>query len=301
MTGFEVVLVTYRSAGQVAELLDGLPADLPVVVVDNSGDVDGVRALVTARRNGRYEDGGGNGFAHAANIGARTSAHAVVVFANPDSRPDLATLEALVRDVSDDPLCASSAATLVGPDGRVEIGVAGWEPTARRALVHSLGLHKLLPTAGLFARPVLGRPIDVDWTSGAALAVRRDTFLALGGFDEDFYVYNEDVAFGRAVRESGLRQRLRTDLTVPHSSGGSGAPSLEMMRLRGASMARYVSRHNSAATSLATRVALSLGYAVRVLQQVVRRDRGRAAEHAAYVKGLLTARAFVAGREVTSG
>ncbi|GAA4979903.1 glycosyltransferase family 2 protein [Kineococcus glutinatus] len=295
----ELVLVSYRSAPQIAGLLAGLPPELPVVVVDNAHDVDGVRAVVEARPNGRYVDsGGGKGFARAANMGARSSTREFVVFGNPDSRPTIEALRQILADVADDPSCAASAATMVSADGHVELGVGGWEPTVRRALVHSAGLHKLFPRAGLFARPAPHERIDVDWTTGACMAVRRSTFLELGCFDEEFYVYNEDVAFGRQARERGMHEKLRTDVLVPHSAGGSGAPSLEMLRLRGAAMARYLRRHHSPAQTRALTLALASGYAARALQRTVTRERDLASQHWAYVKGVTTGRATVAGRVV---
>ncbi|GAB7192719.1 glycosyltransferase family 2 protein [Kineococcus sp. NUM-3379] len=295
----ELVLVSYRSAPQIQGLLEGLPVDLPVVVVDNAQNVDGVRELVEARPHGRYVDsGGGKGFARAANMGARTSGHEFLVFGNPDSRPTLEALTAIVADVAQDPTCAASAATMVGTDGRVELGVGGWEPTVRRALVHSAGLHKLFPRAGLFARPEPHEPIEVDWTTGACMAVRRSTFLDLGGFDEDFYVYNEDVAYGRQARTAGMYEKLRTDVLVRHSAGGSGAPSLEMLRLRGAAMARYLRRHHSPTAARTLTLALASGYAARALQRTLTREGDLASQHWAYVKGVTTGRATVAGRVV---
>jgi GT2 family glycosyltransferase len=296
---FELVVVSYRSRAQIEGLLANLPADLPICVVDNAGGVDGLDDLVKARPDARYVDGGGQGFAHAANLGALTSPHEYVVFGNPDSRPTIEDYRAVVRTVATDAECASASATMISATGAVELGTAGWEPSLRRALVHAAGLHKAFPQAGLFAKPQPHQQISVDWTTGACMAVRRDTFLALGGFDERYYVYNEDVAFGRAVRERGMHQVLRTDVLVPHASGGSGAPSAEMMRLRGASMARYVSRYNSARVAGPIRYALALGYVTRVAQQLAKRDLGRAREHLAYIQGLLTQRAKVGGQVVT--
>jgi GT2 family glycosyltransferase len=297
--GYELVIVSYRSRAQIEGLLAGLPPDLPLVIVDNAGGQDGVRDVAERRPGGRFLDGGGNGFARAANLGARSSGHPFLIFVNPDCRPTPGDLDSLVASLVEDPGAVSSAATTVSAEGRVEIGTGGWEPGVRRALVHAVGLHKLLPRAGLFARPRPYLPLDVDWTTGACMAVRTATFLKLGGFDEQFYVYNEDVAFGRAVREQGLRQILRTDVLVPHSAGGSGAPSLEMMRLRGASMARYVSRHHPPAAAAVIRGGLIVGYLTRVAQQLAARNRPRAAEHLSYVRGVLTGRATVAGRDVT--
>lgn len=302
MTGparkYELVIVSYRSRAQVAGLLAGLDPATPFALVDNSGDCDGVGALVAGYPAGRYLDGGGVGFARAANLGARTSGTDHVVFVNPDCRPSDADLEALVADLADDPGLASSAATTVNAEGVPEIGSGGWEPSVRRALVHALGLHKVWPAAGLFARPRPGERLRVDWTTGACMAVRASTFAALGAFDERFYVYNEDVSFGRAVRAAGLRQRLRTDVLVQHGDGDSGAPSLEMMRLRGSSMARYVGGNHPAA-GLAIRAILAAGYLVRAGQRAATGDRARARQHLAYVRGVLTARATVGGRVVT--
>ncbi|MGY2078785.1 glycosyltransferase family 2 protein [Modestobacter sp. SYSU DS0657] len=295
----ELVVVAYRSRTQVEQMLAGLPADLPVVVVDNSDGADGLRELISSRTNGRYLSGGGVGFARGANLGARTSTAAHLVFVNPDTRPTARDLAALVDDVADDPLVSASAGTLVEPDGRAQIGVGGWEPTFRRAAVHAAGLHKLFPRAGLFARPAIGEPEQVDWVSGGVMAVRRETFLELGGFDEDFYVYLEDVAYGRAARARGLTERLRTDVTISGASGGSGAPSLEMMRLRGASMTRYLRKHHSTAAAAPAIASIVLGYAVRAAERRLRGDRQRSREHWAYALGALTGRATVGGKVVT--
>jgi N-acetylglucosaminyl-diphospho-decaprenol L-rhamnosyltransferase len=283
---FEVVLVAYRSADLVAQLLAALPGDLPVAVVDNARGADGLAAIVAGHPAARYLEGPGRGFASGANLGARTSVHEIVVFVNPDSSPTVDQLTTLVDDVAGDAGLAAASATTVLPDGRVEIGVGGWEPSVRRALVHAVGAHKVFPTGGLWARPVPGAPLELDWLSGACMAVRRSTFLELGGFDEDFFVYNEDVAFGRSVREAGLRQRIRTDVLVPHQGGGSGEGKTRMLRLRGASLVRYVRRHNSAPATLGIRAALTLGYAPRWLAARLRGRRGLADEHAAYVTGL---------------
>lgn len=296
--GYELVVVSYNSRAQIKGLLAGLPADIPLVIVDNASGRDRLQELIKDRPNARYLDGGGNGFAKAANLGARSTNYEYVIFVNPDCRPTVENLDALVTSLSVTPSLASAAATTVSPDGSVEIGTGGWEPTLRRAVIHAIGLHKLLPKAGLFAKPRPYLPLTVDWTTGACMAVRISTFIGLGGFDEQFYVYNEDVAFGRAVREKNLAQSLRTDILVPHAAGGSGAPSKEMLRLRGASMAHYVSQHNSPAIATGIRVSLALGYLTRVAEQLAARNPGRAQEHWAYVLGVLTGRAKVAGRAV---
>lgn len=286
MWDFDVVIVTYRSRPLVESLLASLPADLPVCLVDNASGADRIHELVEHRPGGRYLDGGGVGFARAANAGARSSDRRAVVFVNPDARPTAEHLQALVGDLAADDRLAAVGATTVTPEGRVELGVGGWEPTLRRALVYASGAHRFFPRAGIFARPQIGLPIELDWLTGACLAVPRARFLELGGFDERYFVYNEDVAYGRRVREAGYRQRIRTDVLVPHDGAGSGVVKTRMLQMRGASMITYVRDHNPARTVEGVRAALSLGALGRwaVCRVTGRPDAARG--FAAYLRGL---------------
>jgi GT2 family glycosyltransferase len=293
--GVELILVSYHSGEQIAGLLDGLPTDLPVAVVDNAKGADGVEQIVTARPNGRYVDsGGGKGYAKAANLGARTSDHEYVVFGNPDSRPTVATIEALVEQLRDDPMIGSVSATTVDPAGLPELGVGGWEPTVRRIIVHAFGLHKLFPAAGVWYPPQDHQPVQREWVSGACMAIRRDVFVKLGGFDERYFVYNEDMAFGRRMREAGMRQILRGDLRVPHLGGGSGAGSSYMSRMKGAMIIAYLRDHHGPAKVAVMRTALVVGYSLRIAECLVTRRWKRARGFMAYEKGLILGRGALA-------
>ena len=295
----EVVLVSYRSRSHVEELVGGWPADLSVVVVDNAGDADGLAGFSAAHPNVRYLDGGGQGFGRAANLGAFSSSKELIVFVNPDCRPTAADLEALVAGVAADAGAVSHAATMTGHDGSIESGVGGWEPSLRRLTVHALGLGSVLRHAGLFASPRPGEHCDVDWTTGACMAVRADRFREFGGFDESFYVYAEDVSFGRSARLNGLRTVLREDVLVRHGSGSSGAPSLEMLRLRGASFAGYLTRyHRSKAWPM--RGLMIVGALTRGLAAALRGRRDVAAQQWAFIVGTVTMTAYVGGQEVAA-
>jgi GT2 family glycosyltransferase len=294
MNDVELILVSYHSAAQIAGLLDGLPTDLPVAVVDNARDADGVSGIARARPYGRYLDsGGGKGYAKAANLGARTSSREFIVFGNPDSRPTAPVIEALIDHLRRDPTYGSVSATTVDRDGRPELGVGGWEPTLRRILVHAFGLHKLLPAAGVWYPPDDSQAVQREWVSGACMAVRRDTFVGLGGFDERYFLYNEDMAFGRRMRDAGLKQIIRGDLRVPHVGGGSGAVasySSYMSRMKGASMIAYLRHHHPPVVVLAMRSALVVGYLIRIVECLATRRWKRARGFMAYERGLILGR-----------
>ena len=210
----------------------------------------------------------------------------MVVLVDPDASPTPDQIDELVNRLDRDPELAVVSVTTLKPDGTVEIGVGGWEPTVRRALVHAVGAHKLFPLAGLWATPVPGTPLELDWLGGACMAMPRAVFEALGGYDESYFVYNEDVEFSRRVRQAGMRLALHTDILVTHLSTGSGDPRPRMLQMRGASMMKYLRRHNPRRTAVGIGAALTAGYLGRYVLCRLTRQPGRAQEHIAYVTGL---------------
>ena len=291
MNGVEYILVSYYSADHIANLLHGLPAKLPVAIIDNAGGRDDVERLINSRTNARHVDsGGGKGYAKAANLGVRSSSAKYIVFGNPDSRPTIHVITELVNHLARDPTCGSVSATTVDEHGRPELGVGGWEPTLRRTIVHAFGLHKVFPSAGIWFPPQRGEVVEREWASAACMAVKREVFIAVGGFDERYFVYNEDMALGRRLREAGLRQVIRGDLQVLHLGGGSGAGSSYMSRMRGASMITYLRQYHRPATVLLLQGVLVVGYLLRIAQCVITRRWARARGFLSYVRGLTVGR-----------
>lgn len=287
---YEVVLVTYHSRDQLAGLLANARVDQRIVVVDNASGADGVAEELTRFPHGRCLDGGNVGFAGAANIGARSSSAQYLVFSNPDSRPTPEVWDALVADLAADPTLGSVAASTIDKTGHIEIGVGGWEPTPLRVVVYAFGLHRVFTHAGTVARPEIGEQVQLGWLTGACLAVRREVFTELGGFDERYFVYNEDMAFGRALREAGYGQRLRTDILVPHATSSSGGGGTKMPQQRGASMAQYLGDHNGKVSTLFMRGMLVVGMLPRISVSLLRRRPSIVRQHIAYIKGVVTMR-----------
>jgi len=287
---YELLVVTYRSRRQLEQMLRSVPADAALAVVDNARGIDHVEDLLDRRPHARYLDSGGDaGFARAANLAARTSSHPYLIFASPDSRPDVAVCAALVAQLHSDPTVGSCAANTIDGDGTADF-VGGWEPTLWRLLIQAVGLHHLFPRAGVWYRAQPGEVTELGWLAGETLAVRREEFLALGGWDERYFLYNEDMSLGRRMREAGRRQVLRGDLTVTHLTVGSGAPSAFMLRHRGASMTAYLRDHNSTTSALLMQMVVVTGTVGRLVKDLVARRRHKVVEYRAYLHGLLFGR-----------
>ena len=118
------------------------------------------------------------------------------------------------------------------------------------------------------------------------MAVSRQRFLQVGGFDESYFLYNEDVDLGRRLRGAGLGLLLRTDIVMEHLVGRSGDSPGEQIQQRGASMMIYLRRHHPPLAVEAMRLALSAGTVARGVAARARRDRERSSQFASYLTGL---------------
>ena len=160
-----------------------------MIVVDNGGDAtvpDGVRLLSA---------GGNLGFAQGANRGAAEAAGDVLVFLNPDTVVAAGALQQLARTL-EDPAIGIAMARLRLLDQPELLNSGG-------TVVHVSGL----AWAGRFGEPAeaLTALADVPGASGAALAIRRETFRELGGFTGELFMYQEDVELSWRAHLHGLR------------------------------------------------------------------------------------------------
>lgn len=224
-----VVIVNYRSGAALLQCVEDWQADgaSEVVIVDNGsgdGSVDRVRV--------RYPDltvivpGRNLGYGSAANRGVASTTASLVLVSNPDLEVRPGTLAALVRALADHPAWA-----LVGPLIRTTAGDR--YPSARRfPNLIDAGGHALL---GIFAPDnrftrsyqrneldgTIVDPVEVDWVSGACFLVRRSAFEQVGGFDEAYFMYAEDVDLCWRLGRAGWRAAYVPAAEVVHRQGVS--------------------------------------------------------------------------------
>ena len=227
--GVAVVIVNYESGPALLRCVEDWRSDgaTEVVIVDNGsgdGSVDPVRA--------RYPDleivvpGQNLGYGAAANRGVAATDTPTVLVCNPDLEVRPGALAALDRALADHPPWA-----LVGPLIRTSAGDR--YPSARRfpSLVDAGG-HALL---GIFAPDnrftrsyqhheldgVGEDPVEVDWVSGACFLVRRSAFEQVGGFDEAYFMFAEDVDLCWRLAEAGWSVAYVPAAQVTHRQGVS--------------------------------------------------------------------------------
>jgi GT2 family glycosyltransferase len=250
-----VVIVTYNSAAHVAACLrsvsravEGIGAEL--ILVDNAS-TDGTAAIV--RRDFPHvraiEHRTNMGFAAGVNAGLAAAAGRYVAWINPDAEVVDGRFADVVAWLDAHPEVGIAGLKLVDADGHVEPSARAF-PGFYSALGHRYSLLTRFWPGNPFSKRYLqtdanrGGIAPAQWVSGAALVHRRELARDLGGLDEQFFMYCEDVDFCYRASKSGVHVRYLPLVTLRHAIGGSSSGvKRAMIRARHDSLWRYYRKH----------------------------------------------------------
>ncbi|MGC1513283.1 MAG: glycosyltransferase family 2 protein [Acidimicrobiales bacterium] len=276
------VVISYNVCGLLLACIDSLRADgvEQIVVVDNASSdrsVEAVRAhdplveVIALDRN--------VGFAAAANRGVARTTTPFVAVLNPDLLLDAPVCKVLVETLERD-----TGLGLVGPLIRTPDGAL--YPSVRRFpdLVDAAGhafLHFVWPMNPFSRRYRMldwdhELPADVDWVAGTFMMARREAWEEIGGFDEGFFMYLEDVDLCRRMHDAAWRVGYEPGASVVHMIGCSTDQTpYRMIAIHHRSLWRYARKTTVGAKRLALPL-VGVALAVRVvLAWFQRAARGR--------------------------
>jgi len=232
-----VVIPSWNSAQLLSRCLDSIAAqdvELELLVVDN-GSSDGSLALLEERGVEHVALPRNTGFAAAVNLGvARVSAAAVLVL-NADTVLEPGCVAALAARLRSDP-------GLGGVQPRILQLEEGRERDLAAARVYSAGMaltrdgRALEEGAGEAQGPLSGSEREIFGVCGAACLLRRELFDDLGGYDERYFAFYEDVDLNVRARIAGWRFAYVPEAVVWHVGNASwqagfSRPSAENARL----------------------------------------------------------------------
>jgi N-acetylglucosaminyl-diphospho-decaprenol L-rhamnosyltransferase len=188
------------------------------------------------------------GFAAANNAGAAVSDADFLLFLNPDTELASGTLELLVASMRKRPDVGLLAVRQVSSDGRLWPSLHRF-PSVRRALAQSFASERWPAFGRRLGERVLdsdrySRGGPFDWTTGAALAVRRDAFEAAGGFDERFFLFSEETDLCKRIQELGWKAHLEPDIAFIHHAGKAGVQPQREAQMAHARL-QYARKHFS--------------------------------------------------------
>lgn len=229
--------------------------DAEILVVDNHSEDGSVEALRPLFPQVRFLENQENvGFAKANNQALRQAAGEYILFLNPDTLlPEDFARACLdffrgTRGTGDDRGIGAVGVRMIDGSGRFLPESRRGFPSPWVAFCKLSSLSALFPRSRVFARYYLGH-LSVDRTSpapvlsGACLWTRRDILEAIGGFDERFFMYAEDIDLSYRIEQAGYTNYYLADITIVHFKGESTQKDIRYIRQFYKAMSQFRRKH----------------------------------------------------------
>lgn len=216
-----VIIVNYNSGSYtlacVNSLLQQCEVKLEIIVVDNASPDNSIELLKAQLPNtvNLIQSEINLGFGKANNLAAKNAHGDYVLILNPDTQiENTHTIRKMVDRLHSKPQVGLLAPAVNEPR-KHKVVLPRFSYPASKQLRRTIKLKSL--------------PGKIAWVLGACMLMRRDIFELISGFDEDFFLYGEDVDICLRVRLAGYEIDYARDIAITHVSGASeiGAPSLE--------------------------------------------------------------------------
>jgi GT2 family glycosyltransferase len=241
-----VVIVTHNSGHEIGECLQSVLAQtavpIEIVVVDNNSTDSTVAVVHTSFPAVRVVELHENaGFARANNAGAAATRGSFLLLLNPDTVVSERALERLVGALERRPDAAIAGPRLIDADGAPELSfgpaIGPWGELTQKTLLSMYNRRVQVAVRHVERVTMIAGPRD--WVSGACLLIRRADWNNVGGLDERFFMYTEDVDLCASVRERGRLVWFEPSAEVRHLRGRSASRNPETARLRRLSHLAY--------------------------------------------------------------
>ena len=207
------ITVTHNGGLVIGALLDSLPSDIPLLVVDNAS-IDDTLEIVSMKRPDAsvLRNSIGLGYGSAANQGLKNVTTEFALLVNPDSLLNEDAIASLIEAADEFP-----DAAMLGPKHQTVNG--------QTELSHDVDLWKRKRYGKRCGEPIPKGPICADFLSGAVVLVRISAIRSIGFYDPEIFLYFEDDDICIRLRQAGYSLVLVPKSVVVHLNSGSVRPS----------------------------------------------------------------------------
>lgn len=210
-----------------------------------------------------------NGFAKACNQGLSLASAKYILFLNPDT---IVAEDSFTKSISffeGNPQAGGLGIKMIDGSGNFLKESKRSFPSPFTSLYKLLGLSLLFPKSKTFARYHLGhldnnKTHEVDVLSGAYMMIRKEVLDTVGGFDETFFMYGEDVDLSYRIQKAGYKNYYFAGSSIIHFKGESTKKgSMNYVRMFYTAMSKFVSKHYGGSRAGIFNVLIHLGIWLR--------------------------------------
>ncbi|HAM11335.1 MAG: hypothetical protein A2X05_12990 [Bacteroidetes bacterium GWE2_41_25] len=228
MPDLSIIIVSYKGYERLKQCLESLNSfsgsnlSTEVIVVNNCPGDDAISSFTNLYPRFRFFNNEVNGgYANGCNKGAGFAYGQYILILNPDTIATEGALEELVKTAKSNPEFMITSCRQVNEKGKESIA---WGPFP--GFRNLTGFMRAILRTGFQSqiRVKEGYSSDVffpDWISGSVVLISKENYLRLNGFDEDFWMYFEDVDLCKRARDMGGEVAFCNYVSIEHNHGGS--------------------------------------------------------------------------------
>ncbi len=250
-----------------------------IIVVDNASD-DGSVEMVRKRFPTVHllANKENVGFARANNLALKRTRGQFLLLINPDTLVQEDTLRVMLKFFEENPDVGLAGCKILNPDGTFQLPCRRSFPTPWVAFTKMTGLSALFPKSRLFGQYNLtylspDESYELDAVSGSFMMVRREAYEQVGGLDEDFFMYGEDLDWCYRIQQAGWKNYYVHSTKIIHYKGESTRRSnLDEIRTFYQAMHLFVKKHfgKSSLFSAVLRLGISVTSSIAMLKAFFR-------------------------------
>jgi len=285
MSRLSIILVNYKVPRFLEQCLlsirrASVGLEPEVIVVDNASGDDSLEYLSPRFPDVRFLSSEHNlGLAKASNLGFRASKGDMVLFLNPDTILSEDSLSGAIAFLEAHPKAGALGIRMIDGSGRFLPESKRAFPDPATAFYKIIGLAKLFPRSSRFARYHLGHLScrenhAIDVVSGAFFLVRRSVLERVGLFDEQFFMYGEDIDLSYRIQQAGYTNYYYSGSTILHFKGESTQKqSFRYVKLFYGAMSLFVQKHrlHNGIFTGALRVAIGMRAFISMVRRSIQR------------------------------
>lgn len=227
-----IIIVAYNSCDFIPACLKSIRdasegIDSQVIVLDN-GSAEPISPEIKAFfPEVNWIDSKVNlGFGKGCNLAVKSATKPYLFFINPDTLVSRDSLRKILEFVQEHPDSGMVGSRILNEDGSLQLACRRSFPTAFSAISKTIGLAALFPKSKLFASYNMtyadpDQVTEVDAVSGSFFCMRSELYRQLKGFDEDFFMYGEDLDLCFRAKVAGFKNYYTPATNILHFKGQS--------------------------------------------------------------------------------